>query len=238
MNNIVIDVKNVRVHYEKVEAVKGISLGIEEGTVISLIGANGAGKTTILRAISGLKRLTSGEIWFRGKRIDGMPPHAIVKLGIAHVPEGRKVFGLMTVRDNLAVGGFLQKDKGEIKRDFEVIFQHFPILKAREKQLARSLSGGEQQMLAIGRALMVKPKVLLLDEPSLGLSPIMVSEIAKIIERIKGMGMAIILVEQNAHMALRIAERGYVLETGKIVLEGDSKDLLHSEYVKKAYLGG
>ena len=238
MNNIVIDVKNVRVHYEKVEAVKGISLGIEEGTVISLIGANGAGKTTILRAISGLKRLTSGEIWFRGKRIDGMPPHAIVKLGIAHVPEGRKVFGLMTVRDNLAVGGFLQKDKGEIKRDFEMIFQHFPILKAREKQLARSLSGGEQQMLAIGRALMVKPKVLLLDEPSLGLSPIMVAEIAKIIEDIKAAGLGILLVEQNASLALRLAERGYVLETGSIVLEGESEELVKNEHVKKAYLGG
>jgi len=238
VNNIVIDVKNVRVHYEKVEAVKGISLGIEEGTVISLIGANGAGKTTILRAISGLKRLTSGEIWFRGKRIDGMPPHAIVKLGIAHVPEGRKVFGLMTVRDNLAVGGFLQKDKGEIKRDFEMIFQHFPILKAREKQLARSLSGGEQQMLAIGRALMAEPKVLLLDEPSLGLAPLAVAEIARTIEDIKRMGITIILVEQNVRLAFRLAERGYVLETGGIVLEGESKKLVHSEYVKKAYLGG
>ena len=235
---MVIDVKNIRVHYEKVEAVKGVSLGAEEGTVISLIGANGAGKTTILRAISGLKRLTSGEIWFRGERIDGIPPHNIVKLGITHVPEGRKIFGLMTVRDNLTIGAFLQKDKGKMKRRLEAVFQHFPILKAREKQLARSLSGGEQQMLAIGRALMAEPKVLLLDEPSLGLAPLAVAEIAKTIEDIKRMGITIILVEQNVRLAFRLAERGYVLETGGIVLEGESKKLVHSEYVKKAYLGG
>ncbi len=235
---MLLDVKNIMVNYEKVKAVKGISLGAEEGTVISLIGANGAGKTTILKAISGLKRLTSGEIWFQGKRIDRMPPYTIVKLGIAHVPEGRKLFGLMTVRDNLAMGAFLQKDKGEIERNVEAVFRHFPILETRQKQLARSLSGGEQQMLAIGRALMAKPMVLLLDEPSLGLAPLVVAEIARIIEDIKAAGLTIILVEQNAHLALRLAEKGYVLETGKIVLEGDSKDLLHSEYVKKAYLGG
>lgn len=235
---MLLEVKNIRVLYEKVEAVRGISLGAEEGTVISLIGANGAGKTTTLKAISGLKRLTSGEIWFQGRRIDGMPPHAIVKLGIAHVPEGRRLFGLMTVKDNLAMGAFLQKDKGEIERNLEVVIRHFPILKTRQKQLARSLSGGEQQMLAIGRALMAKPTVLLLDEPSIGLAPLVVAEIARIIEDIKSAGLTIVLVEQNAHMALRLAEKGYVLETGKIVLEGDSKDLLHSEYVKKAYLGG
>lgn len=235
---MLLEVKNIRVLYEKVEAVRGISLGAEEGTVISLIGANGAGKTTTLKAISGLKRLTSGEIWFQGRRIDGMPPHAIVKLGIAHVPEGRRLFGLMTVKDNLAMGAFLQKNKSEIERNLEVVFRHFPILKTRQKQLARSLSGGEQQMLAIGRALMAKPTVLLLDEPSIGLAPLVVAEIARIIEDIKSAGLTIVLVEQNAHMALRLAEKGYVLETGKIVLEGDSKDLLHSEYVKKAYLGG
>lgn len=235
---MLLEVKNIRVLYEKVEAVRGISLGAEEGTVISLIGANGAGKTTTLKAISGLKRLTSGEIWFQGRRIDGMSPHAIVKLGIAHVPEGRRLFGLMTVKDNLAMGAFLQKDKGEIARNLEVVFQHFPILKTRQKQLARSLSGGEQQMLAIGRALMAKPTVLLLDEPSIGLAPLVIAEIARIIEDIKSAGLTIVLVEQNAHMALRLAEKGYVLETGKIVLEGDSKDLIHSEYVKKAYLGG
>lgn len=238
MSSMLLEVKNIRVLYEKVEAVRGISLGAEEGTVISLIGANGAGKTTTLKAISGLKRLTSGEIWFQGRRIDGMSPHAIVKLGIAHVPEGRRLFGLMTVKDNLAMGAFLQKDKGEIERNLEVVIRHFPILKTRQKQLARSLSGGEQQMLAIGRALMAKPTVLLLDEPSIGLAPLVVAEIARIIEDIKSAGLTIVLVEQNAHMALRLAEKGYVLETGKIVLEGDSKDLLHSEYVKKAYLGG
>lgn len=235
---MLLEVKNIRVLYEKVEAVRGISLGAEEGTVISLIGANGAGKTTTLKAISGLKRLNSGEIWFQGRRIDGISPHAIVKLGIAHVPEGRRLFGLMTVMDNLAMGAFLQKDKGEIARNLEVVFRHFPILKTRQKQLARSLSGGEQQMLAIGRALMAKPTVLLLDEPSIGLAPLVVAEIARIIEDIKSAGLTIVLVEQNAHMALRLAEKGYVLETGKIVLEGDSKDLIHSEYVKKAYLGG
>ena len=235
---MLLEVKNIRVLYEKVEAVRGISLGAEEGTVISLIGANGAGKTTTLKAISGLKRLTSGEIWFQGRRIDGMSPHAIVKLGIAHVPEGRRLFGLMTVKDNLAMGAFLQKNKSEIERNLEVVFRHFPILKTRQKQLARSLSGGEQQMLAIGRALMAKPTVLLLDEPSIGLAPLVVAEIARIIEDIKSAGLTIVLVEQNAHMALRLAEKGYVLETGKIVLEGDSKDLLHNEYVKKAYLGG
>ncbi len=235
---MLLEVKNIRVLYEKVEAVRGISLDAEKGTVISLIGANGAGKTTTLKAISGLKRLTSGEIWFQGRRIDGMSPHAIVKLGIAHVPEGRRLFGLMTVKDNLAMGAFLQKDKGEIERNLEVVIRHFPILKTRQKQLARSLSGGEQQMLAIGRALMAKPTVLLLDEPSIGLAPLVVAEIARIIEDIKSAGLTIVLVEQNAHMALRLAEKGYVLETGKIVLEGDSKDLIHSEYVKKAYLGG
>lgn len=235
---MLLDIKKMRVHYEKVEAVKGVSLEVEGGMLITLIGANGAGKTTILRTISGLKQLTSGEIWFQDKRIDGMSPHHIVGLGIAHVPEGRRLFGLMTVRDNLRAGAFLQKDRGEIDRGIQEVFQHFPILKERQNQLAKTLSGGEQQMLAIGRALMAKPKVLLLDEPSLGLSPIMVAEIAKIIEDIKAAGLGILLVEQNASLALRLAERGYVLETGSIVLEGESEELVKNEHVKKAYLGG
>ena len=235
---MLLDVKGIRVHYEKVEAVKGVSLGVEGGKISTLIGANGAGKTTILRAISGLKQLTSGEIWFQGKRIDGMSPHAIVGLGIAHAPEGKRLFRLMTVRDNLLAGAFLQKDRGEIERGIKEIFQHFPILEARQNQLARTLSGGEQQMLAIGRALMVKPKVLLLDEPSLGLAPLMVAEIGRIIEDIKRMGITIILVEQNASLGLRLADRGYVLETGSIVLEGEPKELVLNERVKKAYLGG
>lgn len=235
---MLLDIKKMRVHYEKVEAVKGVSLEVEEGMLITLIGANGAGKTTILRTISGLKQLTSGEIWFQDKRIDRMSPHHIVGLGIAHVPEGRRLFGLMTVRDNLRAGAFLQKDRGEIDRGIQEVFQHFPILKERQNQLAKTLSGGEQQMLAIGRALMAKPKVLLLDEPSLGLSPIMVAEIAKIIEDIKAAGLGILLVEQNASLALRLAERGYVLETGSIVLEGESEELVKNEHVKKAYLGG
>lgn len=231
-------VKEMWVHYEKVEAVKGVSLEADEGMLITLIGANGAGKTTILRTISGLKRLTSGEIWFRDKRIDGMAPHAIVKLGIAQVPEGKRLFRQMTVRDNLRAGAFLQKDRGEINRGIQEIFQHFPILKERQNQLAKTLSGGEQQMLAIGRALMAKPKVLLMDEPSLGLAPLVVVEIARIIKDIKAAGLTIILVEQNASLALKLADRGYVLETGRIVLEGESKELVKNEHVKKAYLGG
>jgi len=235
---MLLDVKEIRVHYEKVEAVKGISLGAEGGMISTLIGANGAGKTTILRAISGLKRVTSGGVWYQGKRIDGMPPHEVVGLGIAHVPEGRKIFGLMTVLDNLIAGAYLQKNKGEIERTAEEVFHHFPILKERQKQSAKTLSGGEQQMLAMGRALMAKPKVLLMDEPSLGLAPLMVAEIAKIIEEIKREGLSVLLVEQNAALALKLADTGYVLETGRITLEGESKELIQNEHVKKAYLGG
>lgn len=235
---MLLDVKDIRVHYDEVEAVRGISLGTDAEEIVALLGANGAGKTTVLKAISGLKRLTSGEIWFRGKRIDGMPPHAIVGLGIAHVPEGRRVFGLMTVRDNLAVGAFLQKDKREIERGLEEVFHHFPVLKERQKQVAKTLSGGEQQMLAIGRALMAKPRVLLMDEPSLGLAPLVVAEIARIIGDIKKVGVTIVLVEQNATWALRLADRAYVLETGRITSEGVSKELVQNEHVKKAYLGG
>lgn len=233
-----LDLKNVKVMYGKVEAVKQASLDMDEREIVVVIGANGAGKSTILRAISGLNVPVSGEIWYSGRRIDGLPVHHITKLGISHVPEGRRLFPRLNVLDNLKLGAYLQKDKKEISRDMEEIFMHLPILSQRKKQLAGTLSGGEQQMLSIGRALMSKPKVLLLDEPSLGLAPLVVKEIARIIRNINGRGVAIVLVEQNAHMALRLANRGYVLETGKITLHGPSEVLLHNEHVKKAYLGG
>ncbi len=235
---MLLEVKNLRVHYGKVEAIKGISLSVEEGSTSTLIGANGAGKTSILKAISGLIKPSSGEIWFEGKRIDGLPAHKIVGSGIAHVPEGRRLFGLMTVKHNLRVGAYLQKDKQELNRSFHEVYQHFPLLKERQDQLAKTLSGGEQQMVAMGRALMAKPKIILMDEPSLGLDPKMVTEIAKIIESFKDAGFSVVLVEQNASLALRLADKGYVLETGKVALEGESRELIGNEYVKKAYLGG
>ena len=235
---MLLDVRNIRVHYDKVEAVKGVSLGAEAGMISTLIGANGAGKTTILKAISGLKRLTAGEIRFGGQRIDGMSAHKIVELGIAHVPEGRRLFGLMTVRHNLLVGAYLQKDKKELERVLEEVFDHFPILKERQSQIAKTLSGGEQQMLAMGRALMAKPKVILMDEPSLGLAPLMVAEITRIIDDIKNGGLTVLLVEQNASLALGLADTGYVLETGRMALQGESRELVKNEHVRKAYLGG
>jgi branched-chain amino acid transport system ATP-binding protein len=235
---MLLEVKNIRVHYDKVEAVKGISLGADRAMISTLIGANGAGKTTTLRAISGLKKLSAGEIWFDGKRIDGIPAHRIVALGIAHVPEGRRLFGLMTVRHNLATGAYLQRDRRTVAKTLDEVFEHFPVLKERQTQLAKTLSGGEQQMLAMGRALMARPKLILMDEPSMGLSPIMVKEIAKIIRSFKQMGFSVLLIEQNAVLALDLADIGYVLETGAIALEGQSRQLIADEHVKKAYLGG
>ncbi len=235
---MLLEVENLRVHYDKVEAVKGISLSVEEGNISTLIGANGAGKTSILKAISGLIKLSAGEVRFEGKRIDHMAAHDIVGMGIAHVPEGRRLFGLMTVQHNLRLGAYLQKDKKQLEESFEHVYRHFPILKERENQLAKTLSGGQQQMVAMGRALMARPKVILMDEPSLGLAPIMVSEIAKIIESLKQAGLSVVLVEQNASLALKLADRGYVLETGTIALEGKSEDLIGNDYVKQAYLGG
>jgi branched-chain amino acid transport system ATP-binding protein len=235
---MLLEVKNIRVHYDKVEAVKGISLCADHAMISTLIGANGAGKTTTLRAISGLKKLSAGEIWFDGKRIDGVPAHRIVGLGIAHVPEGRRLFGLMTVRHNLATGAYLQKDRRIVAKTLDEVFEHFPVLKERQMQLAKTLSGGEQQMLAMGRALMARPKLILMDEPSMGLSPIMVQEIAKIIRSFKQMGFSVLLIEQNAVLALDLADIGYVLETGAIALEGQSRQLIADEHVKKAYLGG
>lgn len=232
-------VEDVKVHYGKVEALKGISLDVEEQQIVTLIGANGAGKTTLLRTISGLKRPTTGEIWFNEKRIDQFSSREIVREGVAHVPEGRRVFPYMSVLDNLKTGAFTRKDsKNSIQADLEKVYGHFPILKSRSSQKAGTLSGGEQQMLAMGRALMTNPKLLLLDEPSLGLSPLMVKEIAKIIRDIHREGKSIILVEQNAALALRLAHKGYVIQTGSIVIEGACEDLLNNDAVKKAYLGG
>jgi branched-chain amino acid transport system ATP-binding protein len=235
---MLLEVSNLRVHYDKVEAVKGVSLSVEEGSISTLIGANGAGKTTILKAISGLIKTSSGEIRFEGNRIDHLPAHKIVGLGIAHAPEGRRLFGLMTVKDNLRLGAYLQKDKRELEKSYQEVYRHFPMLKERQNQLAKTLSGGQQQMVAIGRALMATPKVILMDEPSLGLSPILVAEIAKIIEGLKEAGLSVVLVEQNASLALKLADRGYVLETGTVALEGKSEDLIGNDYVKRAYLGG
>ncbi len=231
-------IRNLRVFYGRVEALKGNSLEVDQGAIATLIGANGAGKSTSLRAISGLVHPTSGEIVFQGKRIDSLSPQDVVRGGIAHVPEGRRIFPFMTVRENLNMGAFRRKDKEEIKKNLEGVFEHFHILRERRSQRAGSLSGGEQQMLAIGRALMSQPTLLLLDEPSLGLAPLMVREVGRIIGEINQRQVGIILVEQNAHMALRIARKGYVLETGSIALQGPASDLIDNEHVKKAYLGG
>ncbi len=229
---------DVHVHYHKVAALKGVSLEVDEGDIVTLIGANGAGKSTTLRAISGLTPPSAGEIRFRDERIDGLRPEEIVRLGIAHVPEGRRVFPDLTVLENLYTGAYLRRDKKGIARDLDEVFAHFPRLDERRGQMARTLSGGEQQMLAIGRALMSRPKLLLLDEPSLGLSPVMVQEIARIIVDINDKGVPVVLVEQNAELALGLARYGYVLETGRIALEGEASFLHEHEHVKKAYLGG
>jgi branched-chain amino acid transport system ATP-binding protein len=231
-------VQNLRVFYEKVEALKGITVAMENGAIVTLIGANGAGKSTTLRAISGLVGVDSGEIYFEGEKIHGLSPQEIVRAGIAHVPEGRRVFPFMTVKENLMLGAFRRKDKTEIRKDLDAVGEHFPILRERRRQKAGSLSGGEQQMLAIGRALMSQPRLLLLDEPSLGLAPLMVKEVSRIIVDINRRKVGIILVEQNARMALRLAHRGYVLETGSIALEGPAAELVDNEHVRKAYLGG
>jgi len=210
---------------------------VERGSIVALIGANGAGKSTCLRAISGLVPLTSGEIWFEGTRIDGMVPERIVKLGIAHVPEGKRLFLKMSVFDNLLTGAFLRSDKVGVERDLQKAFEYFPILGERRRQQASTLSGGEQQMLAFGRALLSNPHLFLFDEPSLGIAPKIVHEIGERIKRLAGDGYTIILVEQNATIALELAEKAYVLETGKVAMEGDAKQLKNNEYVKKVYLG-
>jgi len=239
VKKLLLEVKDITVHYFKVSAVRNISINVEDGEIVALVGSNGAGKTTTLRAISGLKHPTTGEILFKGQRIDKLPPHKINALGIAMVPEGRRVFPQMTVLENLLLGAFLRKDKDVVQKDMEeVVFRHFPRLEERTNQAAGTLSGGEQQMLAMGRALMSAPKLLLLDEPSLGLSPIMCMEIGKIIRDIHIDGKTVILVEQNARMALALSHHAYVIETGDIALSGPAKELLKNDDVKKAYLGG
>ncbi len=230
-------VKNASVYYAKVAAVRNVSIDVEEGQIVALIGANGAGKSTTLRAISGLKRPSSGEIWFKDQRIDHLAPEKINRLGIAQVPEGRRIFPQMTVLENLEMGAFQRRDAEGIGRDMEMVFRHFPILRERRTQAGGTLSGGEQQMLAMGRALMSDPQLLLMDEPSLGLSPIMCQEIAKIIRDVHKEGRTIVLVEQNARLALALAQKAYVFETGSIVLEGDAKELSKNDQVRKTYLG-
>ncbi|HEY8275661.1 MAG TPA: ABC transporter ATP-binding protein [Methyloceanibacter sp.] len=233
-----LEIKNVHVHYNKVAALKGIDMEVPDDGIVTIIGANGAGKSTTLRSISGLARISIGEIVFAGKRIDGLAPERIVALGIAHVPEGRRVFPGLTVEENLRTGAFLRSDTTEIEKDLDEVFRHFPRLKERRRQWARALSGGEQQMLAIGRALMSRPKMLVLDEPSMGLSPVMVQEIARIIRDIVARGVPVVLVEQNAELALRLARFAYVLETGSIALQGPAHELHDNEHVRRAYLGG
>jgi branched-chain amino acid transport system ATP-binding protein len=232
-----LEVRDLRVHYGIVEAVKGVSFHLQAGEMISLIGANGAGKSTILRSLTGLVQPSAGVITFENTSLVGLSPHQIIRMGIGHVPEGRRLFPKMTVLENLKMGAYLQRNKTDVTATLEHIYAHFPILKERGHQRAGSLSGGEQQMLATARALMNRPRLLMLDEPSIGLSPLMTAEIGKIVQQINAMGVSVILVEQNAMLALTIAQRSYVLETGRIVMQGEAQELLQDEGVKKAYLG-
>jgi branched-chain amino acid transport system ATP-binding protein len=234
-----LELDNLEVGYGSIVALHGISLKVEPGQIVTLIGANGAGKSTTLRSISGLLPVRSGTIRFDGRDIANLPPHKIVALGLSHVPEGRMVFSNLTVMENLQMGAYLRKDKANFPKDLDYIFSIFPRLKEREKQAAGTLSGGEQQMLAIGRALMSKPKFLMLDEPSLGIAPMLVQTIfKKIVEINKELGLSILLIEQNANLALEVSHRGYVIETGKIILSDESSALRTNEQVRKAYLGG
>jgi branched-chain amino acid transport system ATP-binding protein len=234
---MMLEVKNLEVFYGSIRALHGISFEVNKGEIVTLIGSNGAGKTTTLRSISALNRAQGGEVIFDGKPITNLKPHRIVKMGISHVPEGRKIIGSLTVLENLMMGAYIRSDKAGIQESLEEVFSRFPRLKERAKQLGATLSGGEQQMLAIGRGLMAKPELLLLDEPSMGLSPILVEEIFDIISSINKLGTTILLVEQNAFMALQVAHRGYVLETGRVVLSGPSEKLRADEQVRAAYLG-
>ena len=232
-----LEVKDLKVYYGMIEAIKGVSFHVEEGEVIALIGANGAGKTTILHTVSGLLSPKNGSVTFEGVDITKIPGHKIVSMGMAHVPEGRRVFAQLSVLQNLKMGAYTRKDKQEIEDTLKMVFKHFPRLEERQNQLAGTLSGGEQQMLAMGRALMSHPKIILMDEPSMGLSPIFVNEIFNIIKEVSKSGTTVLLVEQNAKKALSIADRAYVLETGNIALEGKASDLLNDDSIKKAYLG-
>jgi branched-chain amino acid transport system ATP-binding protein len=235
---MLLEAKDLNVYYGAIHALQGVSFSVDEGEIVSLIGANGAGKSTTLKTVSGLLRPRVGDVLLRGESLKTMPAQDIVRRGVIHVPEGRKIFAPLTVQENLEMGAFTRKDKDEIRTNLERVFKSFPRLKERLNQLGGTLSGGEQQMLAIGRGLMAQPKVLLLDEPSMGLAPILVEEIFSIIKEINAQGVAILLVEQNALMALSVANRGYVLETGRIVLEGSGQALLQDPQVMKAYLGG
>ena len=232
-----LEVKNLEVYYGVIQAIKGISFEVNEGEVIALIGANGAGKTTTLQTITGMLQPKAGEIIFEGKDISKIPGHKIVSMGMAHVPEGRRVFAELSVYENLKLGAYTRKDKKEIEETLARVYKSFPRLEERKNQLAGTLSGGEQQMLAMGRALMSKPKIILMDEPSMGLSPILVEEIFHIIREISAGGTTVLLVEQNAKKALAIADRAYVLETGNIVLSGDAKEMMNNDSIKKVYLG-
>lgn len=232
-----LELKGITVHYGTAEAVRDVSLKVKVGAVVSIIGANGAGKSTIMKAISGLTPISGGQIWFQGERIDGKAIHEIVGRGIVQVPEGKSLFPYLSVLVNLRLGAYLRKDKQGIDEDLERVFKSFPVLSSRKSQHAGTLSGGEQQMLAIGRALMAKPKVLLLDEPSLGLSPLSVQEIARVIGEIHRGGIGVLLVEQNAGLVTQVTERGYVLEVGKIVLEGNLHELMSNQLVQSAFLG-
>ena len=232
-----LEVKDLQVYYGMIQAIKGISFEVNQGEVIALIGANGAGKTTILHTVTGLLAPKKGSILFEGQDITKIPAHKIVSMGMAHVPEGRRVFAQLSVYDNLKMGAYTRKDKTEIEESLEMVYKRFPRLEERRNQMAGTLSGGEQQMLAMGRALMSKPKIILMDEPSMGLSPIFVNEIFDIIQEVSASGTTVLLVEQNAKKALSIADRAYVLETGNIALEGDAKVLMNDDSIKKAYLG-
>lgn len=236
-SELILEIKDLNLFYGGIHALKDINLTVRNGEIITLIGANGAGKTSTLRAISSLEKIKSGSINYNGKDIVGVPANKLVAMGISHVPEGRKIFGNLTVMENLELGAYLRKDKDEIKKDYEDVFKKFPRLKERLKQNAGTLSGGEQQMLAIGRALMSRPKLLLLDEPSMGLAPMVVKQIFDTIVEINKSGTTILLVEQNANMALSIANRAYVLETGKIVIKGNANEMLNNESIREAYLG-
>lgn len=232
-----LEINDIEVFYGMIQAIKGISFQVNEGEVIALIGANGAGKTTILHTITGLLSPKKGSVMFEGKDITKIPAHKIVSMGMAHVPEGRRVFSQLSVYQNLKLGAYTCKDKHKIEETLQVVYKRFPRLEERKNQVAGTLSGGEQQMLAMGRALMSQPKIILMDEPSMGLSPIFVNEIFDIIKEVSNSGTTVLLVEQNAKKALSIADRAYVLETGKIVLDGNANDLLNDESIKKAYLG-
>ena len=234
---MLLQLKDIHVHYGSVAALKGITIEVDEADFVTLIGSNGAGKSTTLRTISGLDHPSAGEIVFEGERIETLSADKIVKMGIAHVPEGRRVFKDLTVKENLLLGAFTRDDQEEIGKDLTKVFEHFPRLQERKDQSARTMSGGEQQMIAIGRALMSRPKLLLLDEPSLGLAPVIVQEIARILVEINRQGVSVILVEQNAELALELARHGYVLETGTIALEGEARGLMDNDHVRKAYLG-